>query len=188
MKRSGDGSSRWDDGRYSKYPRKEEARKSPPAPKEKPNYQQSGLLQKEANSIHGVALKYNPPPEARLPDIKWRIFVFEGDDDRGTISLDKQSSFLVGREKVVADILLEHESCSLQHAAIQFRLVGGSSGEKKKEIKPYLIDLKSTNGTFLNGSKISSSRFYELLNKDVVKFGKSEREFALIKEAEGEDD
>lgn len=46
--------------------------------------------------------------------------------------------------------------------------------------RPYLIDLGSTNGTFLNGEEISSKRYYELLHKDVLKFGSSSREYVLL--------
>lgn len=35
-------------------------------------------------------------------------------------------------------------------------------------------------GTFLNGEKVESSRFYELLEKDVIKFGYSSREYVLL--------
>jgi smad nuclear-interacting protein 1 len=45
------------------------------------------------------------------------------------------------------------------------------------------MDLESTNGTFLNGEKIEAGRFYELLEKDVFKFGFSEREYVLLNEA-----
>lgn len=46
--------------------------------------------------------------------------------------------------------------------------------------RPYIIDLESANGTFLNGKKIESSRFYELKPKDVLKFGQSSREYVLL--------
>ena len=32
-------------------------------------------------------------------------------------------------------------------------------------IRPYLMDLGSANGTFLNGEKIEPERFYELLEQ-----------------------
>lgn len=35
-------------------------------------------------------------------------------------------------------------------------------------IKPYLMDLESTNGTKLNGEKIEAARYYELKNKDMI--------------------
>ena len=35
------------------------------------------------------------------------------------LHIHQQSAYLIGRDRLVADILLEHPSCSKQHAAIQ---------------------------------------------------------------------
>lgn len=47
-------------------------------------------------------------------------------------------------------------------------------------VRPYLIDLGSTNGSYVNGEKIEAQRYVELLEKDVVRFGYSSREFVLL--------
>jgi smad nuclear-interacting protein 1 len=44
------------------------------------------------------------------------------------------------------------------------------------------MDLGSTNGTTLNGTKIDSMRYVELLEKDVLRFGNSSREFVFLHE------
>ena len=49
------------------------------------------------------------------------------------------------------------------------------------EVRPYLMDLESTNKTFLNGSDVEAARYYELRDKDVLKFGESSREYVLMK-------
>lgn len=41
---------------------------------------------------------------------------------------------------------------------------------------------ESANGTFVNNKKIESRRYVELLEKDVVKFGFSQREYVLLHE------
>jgi smad nuclear-interacting protein 1 len=46
--------------------------------------------------------------------------------------------------------------------------------------RPYIIDLESTNGTFINGAKLKTSRFYELKEKDCIKFGNSTRDYILL--------
>jgi len=80
-----------------------------------------------------------------------------------------------------------HNSISSQHAAIQFREVERKSrvddnGAAVREIVPAIIDLKSTNGTKLNGSKIQDSIYIELKQQDVLQFGDSTREYVVIHE------
>ncbi|KAG1692855.1 hypothetical protein DVH05_024144 [Phytophthora capsici] len=50
----------------------------------------------------------------------------------------------------------------------------------EQEVRPYIMDLDSTNSTFLNGHKIEGSRYIELKEKDVLKFGDSTREYVLM--------
>lgn len=51
-----------------------------------------------------------------------------------------------------------------------------------KKVRPYLIDLDSANGTFINNKKIEHRKYVELLEKDVIKFGFSSREYVLLHE------
>lgn len=55
----------------------------------------------------------------------------------------------------------------------------GSTG---KRVRPYIIDLESSNGTFVNNKKIEAKKYVELLEKDVIKFGFSSREYVLLHE------
>jgi smad nuclear-interacting protein 1 len=48
--------------------------------------------------------------------------------------------------------------------------------------RPYLMDLDSTNGTFINENRIEPRRYYELFEKDTIKFGNSSREYVLLHE------
>ena len=48
-------------------------------------------------------------------------------------------------------------------------------------IKPYLMDLESTNKSFLNAEEVEPARYYELREKDVLKFGESQREYVIMK-------
>lgn len=50
--------------------------------------------------------------------------------------------------------------------------------------RPYIIDLESTNGTFLNGSRIPGARYVELKVGDVLKFGSSTRDYVVMNENE----
>ncbi|WVR00247.1 hypothetical protein IAU59_007389 [Kwoniella sp. CBS 9459] len=159
----------------------------PDAPKpepEKPNFSASGLLAKETNTVKGVEVKYNEPPEARKPTKNWRLYVFKGTEQVDLIHIYRQSCYLIGRDTVVTDIPIAHPSCSKQHAAIQYRQISEKNefGDVTTSIKPFVIDLESTNGTYVNDIEIPKSRFYELRGSDVIKFGTSSREYVLLSE------
>ncbi|KAL7418446.1 hypothetical protein Q5752_006904 [Cryptotrichosporon argae] len=160
---------------------------APPKSPPKPNFGSSGLLAKETNTVKGVQLKYNEPPEARKPLKNWRLYVFKGEEQVDLIHIYKQSAYLVGRDEVVTDIPIAHPSCSKQHAAIQFRQVTARDefGETSTAVKPFIIDLDSTNGTYVNDEEVPKSRYYELRNTDVIKFGTSSREYVLLHEDAG---
>ncbi|OII74788.1 forkhead domain-containing protein [Cryptosporidium ubiquitum] len=100
----------------------------------KVNFEPSGLLAKESNSLNGVFLK-----DAR-----------------------------------VVNISLQEESVEDQHAVIQHRI------NKKGVPTIYIIDLDSKNGTFINDEKIEQRRYYELIEKDSIRFGNCKDEFILL--------
>lgn len=150
-----------------------------------PEFGLSGALAKETNTVDGVVLKYNEPPEANLPSKKWRLYIFkDGKPFDEPLMLHKQSAYLFGRDRRVTDVPMDHPSCSLQHAVLQYRTTekNGHDGLSRRSVRPYIIDLGSTNGTFLNGERIESERYYELFPKDVLTFGNSSREYVLVAE------
>ena len=128
-------------------PRSHSTSGSAPPPvedKAKPNFAPSGLLAAATNTVKNAdgtstLLKYNEPPEARKPLVGWRLYVFKGEEQLGAFSIfilsfdvffillfnaellhiHRQSAYLIGRDRTVADIPLEHPSCSKQHAVIQ---------------------------------------------------------------------
>jgi len=103
---------------------------------------------------------------------------------REPLYIHRQSCYLFGRERRVADVPTDHPSCSKQHAVIQFRQVEKEEpdGTVSKRVRPYLMDLGSTNGTHLNENRLESQRYYELFEKDTIKFGNSSREYVLLHE------
>lgn len=128
--------------------------------KEKPTLQLSGNLAKDTNTFNGVVIKYNEPPEARKPVKRWRLYCFKGDTELPFYPLHRQSAYLFGRDRLVADIPVDHPSCSKQHAVLQYRLVEYKrrDGTTGRTIKPYLIDLGSTNKSFVNNNEIEAQR------------------------------
>lgn len=154
-----------------------------PVEKHKANFGLSGALTKDArtgNVYKGILLKFQEPPEARTPNTLWRFYVFkEGiPDPIDTLHVSRQSAFLIGRNADIADILVQHPSCSSQHAVLQYRALPREDG--RLHCQPYILDLESTNGTFLNGIRIDAARYYQLKKGDVLKFGSSTREYVLL--------
>ncbi|XP_031627671.1 uncharacterized protein DDB_G0283697 [Contarinia nasturtii] len=156
----------------------------PPVEKEKPNFGLSGKLTEDANKVNGIVIKYAEPPEARRPKRRWRLYPFKNDQSLSTIYIHRQSCFLIGREKKICEIAVDHPSCSKQHAALQYRLVNydREDGTVGKHVRPYIIDLDSANGTFVNNNKIEPRKYFELRERDMLKFGFSSREYILLHE------
>ncbi|XP_064115877.1 uncharacterized protein LOC135221863 isoform X1 [Macrobrachium nipponense] len=157
---------------------------------QKPNMGLSGKLSEDTNTFNGVVIKYSQPPEARKPKRRWRWYIFKGEEDLPFLPLHRQSAYLIGRDRKVADIPTDHPSCSKQHAVLQYRLVSyeREDGTKGRTVKPYILDLESANGTYVNNRRIDPRRFVELVEKDVVKFGYSSREYILLHEGSKGDD
>jgi smad nuclear-interacting protein 1 len=166
-------------------------RDEPPPPtnvveKQQPNFGRSGKLAADTNTVAGteIVLKYHEPAEARLPPPSrdWRMYEFKGKDTLSTTELSSRSCWLVGRESAVVDFLVQHPSCSAQHAVLQFRFVEKSNefGERIGRVKLYVLDLESANGTRLNGERIEERRFIEVRSGDVLRFGDSTREYVIL--------
>ncbi|KAI9305543.1 SMAD/FHA domain-containing protein [Cunninghamella echinulata] len=146
---------------------------------EKPNFGLSGKLAAETNTVNGVELKYIEPPEAAKPKQHWRLYVFKGTEQLELLHIHRQTAFLFGRDRAVVDIPIDHPSCSKQHAVLQYRQVLDKEINERL-VKPFIIDLESTNGTFINGEQIPPTRYVELKLKDVITFGQSTREYVLL--------
>eukprot|EP00980_Cylindrotheca_fusiformis_P022758 scaffold9704_cov113-Cylindrotheca_fusiformis.AAC.2 len=167
-------------------------KEKPPPPEQKPNFGLSGALTKDAggggNVYKGVVLKFREPPEARAPNTQWRFYVFKKGDEKlvETLHISKQSAYLMGRNTEIADIPMTHPSLSSQHAVLQYRALPTTTKKDGSRLllscQPYIMDLESTNGTFLNGVRIDSARYYQLKKGDVLKFGASTREYVLMTE------
>ncbi|CAF3836633.1 unnamed protein product [Rotaria magnacalcarata] len=123
-----------------------------------------------------VKSNYKEPPEARTPERHWRLSVSKDGEDLPTYRIYRQSKYIFGRDKDQSDIHLHHPSCSNMHAVIQYRLRNDPHG---RHIYPYLIDLGSSHGTYLNRRRIDPDRYYKLEENDVLQFGESSKEFLL---------
>jgi smad nuclear-interacting protein 1 len=164
----------------------------------KPDFGLSGALSRDAktgNVYKGVVLKFREPPEARAPNAQWRLYVYkskpDGSDDKrsaggdgdglvDTLHVSRQSAYLFGRHPDVCDVVLQHPSCSSQHAVLQYRAVPHGPAAGQLRCVPYIMDLESTNGTYLNGIRIDPARYYQVKAGDVLSFGASTREYVMI--------
>lgn len=73
----------------------------------------------------------------------FRFYPFKGDKALPILYIHRQSAFLIGRDKKVVDIALEHPSISKQHAALQYRATPFTrpDGTQGRRVRPYVIDL-----------------------------------------------
>ena len=76
----------------------------------------------------------------------------------------------IGRNPLTNTIILNHHSISKEHALIEF----------DSNRKGYISDLFSSNGTFVNGIKISSNQKFEINDGDILKFGRDETGFKFV--------
>ena len=150
----------------------------------------SGRLKEDtALRYKGRVLRFDEPPDAAVPDVAkdgcWRIYTFKGRDRLGEpLVLRGGSCFLAGRDRAVVDIPLDHPTCSAQHCVFQYRRVPRSKDRKDSGecVKLFVMDLSSTNGTFLNGDRLRQRVYVELMEKDVLKFAHSTRDYVMVKE------
>ena len=146
------------DTKRSKQSSTEEQQSAPENPnKVKADFGLSGALAGDTqtgNVYNGVTLKFSEPPEARIPNTRWRLYVFRkknpdsaNKNDDGlldTYHISRQSAYVFGRERKVADIPVDHGSLSKQHAVLQYRSLPSKTQEigapTKLQCKPYLMD------------------------------------------------
>ncbi|XP_033740142.1 smad nuclear interacting protein 1-like [Pecten maximus] len=161
-----------------------DAQDKEPNNKDQPDFKLSGKLTEDTNTYRGVVIKYNQPPEARKPKKRWRLYPFKGDEALPVLHIHRMSAYLMGRDRLVVDIPTDHPSCSKQHAVLQYRLVNfeREDGTTGRKVAPYIIDLDSSNGTYVNNQRIDPQRYVELFEKDMLKFGFSSREYVLLHE------
>jgi len=104
------------------------------------------------------------------------LVVMQGNSIGETIKLEKERT-LVGRGSQ-ADMVLRDEIASRLHAEIICLHL------EKGLVEYYVNDLESTNGTFLNGAKVTSQQL--LQDGDKIKIGDHMMKYAMLDEFEAE--
>ncbi|BFU24676.1 FHA domain containing protein, putative [Entamoeba histolytica HM-1:IMSS-B] len=159
------------------YTQEELEQKRPKKPKINiDDYKPSGNLYKGIKTKDGRKINYIEPNDAKLPTESWRFYCFKGDEEiEHPFVMNNRSFYIFGTDKENVDIVLRHPTNEPQHAVVQFRY-------HNNEILPYIIDLNSKEGVYLNKNRIKENVYIELRNGDVLMFGHSTREYVLLKE------
>lgn len=124
------------------------------------------------------------------------------DDGSQTIRLDQLTYYLIGTDDRICHIPLDsvdkpqsseksgtqkrRPEADPQHAVIQYRVKSKRDkyGETHRKTLPYLIDLESARGTYLNGDKIPAASYVELRHKDLIEFGRVPDQYIFIRDDE----
>lgn len=119
---------------------------------------------------------FQPPPWASQPS---RVSSLEVYSEQGAkqevFPVDSKAYYLFGRDSSLVDILLTSAGASRTHAA----LVHHEDG------KTYLIDLQSTEGTFVRGKKLPPNKPTLLADKTPIAFGTSQQKYIFCGETTG---
>jgi len=129
-------------------------------------------------------LLYVAPPWSVPPETKFYFEVRRGDQVVATVDISESGHYLLGRLPI-CDIVMNDETCSRQHAVIQFRPSDpdetGDVNGPTDEI--YIYDLGSTSGTYVNGMPLQGNAYYPLYPGDILQFGQFPNAF-VIREGE----
>ena len=83
--------------------------------------------------------------------------------------LDKVSN-IIGRD-TNCSIVLNHPSISKQHAKIEYDI---------QTLNPFLTDLNSTHGTFINNMRLNQNQSIKIKSGDVINFGQSDIKYIYL--------
>ncbi|GFR47805.1 hypothetical protein Agub_g9581 [Astrephomene gubernaculifera] len=119
---------------------------------------------------------FNPPDWASQPCRVATLEAFSGGQRILSLPIDTEPYYTLGRAADQVSIGLDHQSCSRVHAAI----VHHSDG------RIFLIDLQSTQGTFVDGRRIPPNKPVVLKDQTRIRFGELESEYVLRCESAAE--
>lgn len=125
----------------------------------------------DADSTVKLDLREIPRPVSKRPV----LVILQGHTIGQTVQVDKDET-VIGRGSQ-CDVMLRDEIASRQHAQI-LRIHIDNCAEY------YVSDLGSTNGTFLNGARVTSQQLLE--DGDKIKVGNHLLKFAMLDEFEAE--
>ncbi|XP_076243322.1 kanadaptin [Calliopsis andreniformis] len=124
--------------------------------------------------IQDPPFPYVEPPWGGKPEADYKMEVLKSGIIIETISLNKQSFYIIGRLPS-CHLSLAHPTISRYHAVIQYR----SEEDKENSKGFYVYDLGSTHGTFWNGNRIKPNVYVRVQGGHMLRFGCSHRKYIL---------
>jgi pSer/pThr/pTyr-binding forkhead associated (FHA) protein len=109
--------------------------------------------------------KYSVPAWSTIPTESFDLEVLKDGSIISHIPISSQPTYIFGRNHDACDIVLDHQSISREHAALQF-------GDRNEL---YLMDLGSAHGTKRNKIPVVANEFVRLNVGDILSFGASTR-------------
>lgn len=133
-----------------------------------------------SNTAPTIELLYEAPPWSVPPETPFYFEVRRGDSLLTKVDVSESGHYLLGRLPI-CDIVMNDETCSRQHAVIQFR---PSDPDESGEVQGptdeiYIYDLGSTSGTYVNGMPLQERAYYPLYPGDILQFGQFPNAFVL---------
>ena len=148
--------------------------------KEKPNWNIHALYIDRQLVRKKKLTKYFLPFDSFRPtaNINYVLHITASSDDVKTFEL-RDAATLVGRDSF-CDIRFLSKIVSGQHFVIQFRKVRIDENKAKPEIVPYIFDMGSKNGTYLEGKMIPRKQYVQIFDGDKITFDEDGRCGILI--------
>lgn len=161
----------------------DEPKKMVPKPLKKlPDYGIKSLYSERILVRKDKKTKYMLPFDSSKPDNKNLYYMHisvKGQDNITTFDF-KDEATLIGRESF-CDIRFTHKIISRQHCVIQFRKVKIQENVEDYDIVPYIFDIGTKNGTYINNEKINSCQYVQILDEDIITFDNHEDNEIIIK-------
>jgi len=118
-----------------------------------------------------VESRFDPPSwiATRPKQIFARLKIFKGSELVDIVPMSKNPAYLLGRQKELVDVLLEHPTISRKHAAIVHHVNGSC----------HIIDLGSTGGTWVGPTRLAPHESRQLSEGITIVFGQSTRRYSM---------
>ena len=139
------------------------------------SFEEVAVSQVLSEKVRRQSEVFTPPEWCALPSPGVHIEVTRASRTTGQMQvaarfmIDQHRFYIFGTNKELCDINLEHESCSRVHLAVVHHRDGGV----------YVIDLASTHGTFLSGTRLAPRQLVAWPESEKLRTGSSSRSYVL---------